>query len=509
MKSPRRYNEAKQVSTELPNKTRMTSTPPPVALFSSAEKCMQDRQFQQAIDLFGQIGPTSELYPASRARMGLCLIINSQLEDGWILLDQAKQLNPNDAKVWNCHGQAHETLQNSTDAISCFQKAVQLDPGHIASHNALATIFYNMGENRHAIGHLKAILRTQPDNALTQYKIGKIHLFDGQLKKAIKFFQKAHALNPTMGENWMLLSHALFLQGDMTAGFEVYRNRFLFMLNFETERARELSPEWQGEDLNGKSLLILWEQGLGDSIQNLRYINALQNRGAEIHLCIQPILTAFARQIDGVQKIYTKPEDLPATDFHIPFFEIPARLNDQKEDIYRTERVPYLSTQELETPQWLNTLPSARKIGLVWQGSPSHSRDASRSVPLSAFQALTHLGETTLCSLQTLNGLDQISGQDWLINLEPQIMGSENSLVALAQAVDAMDHIICCDTMVCHLAGALGKDVRLLTSTIPDWRWPLEGSKTPWYPQTTLYQQGRGENWDSVIQRVMADLRNL
>lgn len=257
-------------------------------------------------------------------------------------------------------------------------------------------------------------------------------------------------------------------QGRYEEGWELYEQRTRYQPN---PIAGSGIPEWQGQKLKGRSLLIWPEQGLGDEIQLARYVSLLRKTGDIVLACSPPLERLF-KQL-GVRLLpMVGAVKAPRTQFYIRNFSLPARLGTTLKTI---PRAPYLKAP---------SEPRRGGVGFVWRGNPEHPNDARRSLP----------------SPQILDPLRDVAE---LIDLqEPR-----GDFLDTAARIQALDLVITVDTSMAHLAGALGVPCWVMLPTPrTDWRWLTGRSDSPWYPSLTLYRQETPEDWTGVVTRMREDL---
>jgi hypothetical protein len=239
-------------------------------------------------------------------------------------------------------------------------------------------------------------------------------------------------------------------------------------------------PEWRGEPLADKSILVWVEQGLGDQIMFARFATTLADLGARVTLGCRPALAALFRTIPGVAEVISVPVGagvaVPHHDYWSRYFSLPYRLGTTLQTL---PSAPYLSV-----PPDRSTLRRAERIGLVWRTSPTGSAAARKSLPEPLAQELLALGA---------------------VSLHPEDTGAQD-FADTAAIVDRLDLVIGVDTAAAHLAGALGKPVRLLLPFDADWRWMRDRADSPWYPSMRLYRQRAPDDWREVVDRVLAEI---
>lgn len=266
-------------------------------------------------------------------------------------------------------------------------------------------------------------------------------------------------------------------------------------------------PEWKGEPLAGKTILVHAEQGLGDSIHFVRYCDSVQARGGKVvFLCQRPI-TKLLSGCSGVDEIIADGDPLPRFDVHIPLLSLPAVFQSSLGDI--PTDIPYVHPSDALVKRWLSKLDSIAgyKIGITWQGNREFAHDKFRSIPLNKFSPLAELPGVSLISLQKGDGEDQIADADFEIATFEGVDEDAGAFMDTAAIMQNLDLVVSSDTATVHLAGALGCTTWLAKSQMAEWRWyELPGGKNPWYPTMRLFTQEHLHDWDSVFTNMKNEL---
>ena len=268
------------------------------------------------------------------------------------------------------------------------------------------------------------------------------------------------------------------------------------------------SPPWRGEPLEGKTILLHAEQGLGDTIQFSRYVPMVAERGGQLFLCVQPETVSLLKDLPGVRQIAHHPNQLPACQTHCYLMDLPLAFGTRVETIPKMS--PYLNPDPDRREKWGRKLLAGTdlKVGLAWAGRPTHVSDSLRSMRLAQLGPLSEVAGVTFYSLQKGPGSEQAIappvGMKW-VNLVAEIA----DLADTAALVSHLDLIITVDSAVAHLAGAMGKPVWILTRFAPDWRWMLKREDSPWYPTARLFRQTVPGDWTAVVERIRQALNLL
>jgi hypothetical protein len=260
-----------------------------------------------------------------------------------------------------------------------------------------------------------------------------------------------------------------------------------------------------GDDLAGRTVLVHAEQGLGDTIQFVRYVPLLVARGSRVvFLCDAPSLERLLRHNLPEVQYVTRVDALPPFDAYASLVSLPWIFGTTLETI--PARVPYLEVPPDASGSFAELASGGLRVGLVWSGNPANFNDRNRSIALPLLlQYLPSLPTVRYYSLQKGPAAEQAASAPHVIDLAPQI----TDFAAAAAAIAWLDLVISVDTSVAHLAGALGADVWTLLPEPSDFRWLIGRADSPWYPTMRLFRQKRAGEWDDVLKRVTEALIRL
>jgi hypothetical protein len=296
-------------------------------------------------------------------------------------------------------------------------------------------------------------------------------------------------------------------EGDFACGWRAYEHRWATK-EFRRFRRAFTQPQWRGEDIRGSRILLYAEQGLGDTMQFVRYLPMLLARGADVILEVQPNLYRLLKNSleQPAVRVIRKGEKHPDFDWQCPLLSLPLAFGTELVTI--PSGVPYLCAEANAAALWAERMPAdTLRVGLAWGGNPKHARERQRSIPLRQLTCLTQIENTTFYSLQkgaAATALKTLSPDEIsLVDLDAE----QEDFADTAAIASNLDLIISIDTSVAHLAGAMGKPAWILLHHTPDWRWLREGSSSPWYPTSRLFRQTVPGNWNDVLDQVEAGLR--
>jgi hypothetical protein len=303
------------------------------------------------------------------------------------------------------------------------------------------------------------------------------------------------------------LSELLLLQGEFTRGWREYRFRYKLQHTLMLERHIP-KPRWEGQSIQGKTLLIHDEQGYGDTFQFLRLVEQAQARsGAHVVLEVNQEARNLARGIRGHDQLIVRGTLPPPFDFHCELMSLPAALGLQLPQL--PGRMPYLFADPTRVEKWRTRLADLPRplVGLVWAGRPTHTNDKNRSLALSDLAPLAQEGITFL-ALQKGPAAEQAAAPPpgmSLLSLSDEIEDFDDTAAILT----LIDTLVSVDSSPVHLAGALGRPAWVLLPFLNDWRWLLQREDSPWYPGMRLFRQPAPGQWHSVLQNVAVALKEL
>jgi tetratricopeptide (TPR) repeat protein/GR25 family glycosyltransferase involved in LPS biosynthesis len=429
----------------------------------------------EALDAFRRAVRCRPDYAAALARLAPALAERGRAGEAADAYRRLLRLRPDDAAAHNALGLLLARQGRPAEAAEAFRRAVDLDAGPAAHHHNLGAALAEQGRPDEALACFEQALRRQPDHA-------EAH--------------KARAM-------------AWLLQGDFARGWEEYEWRWRCA---DFSPRAYCTPPWDGGPLDGRTILLHAEQGLGDTLQFVRYAPLLRRRGAAVLVACPPPLVPLLRTCPGVTRVVAQGSPLPEFDCHAPLLSLPRLLGTTPASV--PADVPYLAADPELTARWQRELAGVRglKVGVVWQGSPGNGADRRRSFPLARLAPLVAVPGVELFSLQKGRGAEQLAeatGRFRVTDLGSRLDLSGGAFTGTAAALRALDLLVTCDTACAHLAGALGVRAWVALSYAADWRWLLGRDDSPWYPTERLFRQPALGDWDAVFARMAAELRRL
>jgi tetratricopeptide (TPR) repeat protein len=385
------------------------------------------------------------------------------------------------------------------------EHAVRCMPDGGEAKLCLAAVLHDRAEYAAAVRLYRQVLAREPCHGGALSSLGNSLRALGHVAESLAAHDRAIAAAPEEPEFRFNRATALLAAGDFARGWDEYEWRW----RYPAGRDRRLGPAWQGEAIVGRSILLHAEQGLGDTLQFVRYVPMVVARGARVILEVQPSLVRLLQSLPGVEHVIARGDALPAYDTHCPLLSLPRVFSTRLETIPAAH--PYLSADPGAVAAWDARLPvgGGLRVGLVWAGSPhrdnalSHLVDLRRSISLAELSPLGGNADVHLISLQK-DRADEPSSPSVasLIDLMPEIEDFADTAALVAN----LDLVIAVDTSVAHLAGGLGRPVWLLARYNGCWRWMHNRADSAWYPGMKIYRQQRPLDWSGVIRDVRADL---
>jgi hypothetical protein len=386
-------------------------------------------------------------------------------------------------------------------ARHCFLEVVKLRPRLAAAHHGLGLIAQRLGEASAAETHFCAAIAANRTDPAAHDAYGALLREQGRVDESKRAFDTALSIAPGHKGARFGRGFVRLLSGDLPGGWEDYE----FRPAQQDPLVPALQPRWRGEGVAGKTILLHAEQGIGDSLQFLRYAPMLAARGAKVVAAVPVSIMALARRVPGVEQVLEPSPVLPRFDWCCPLPSLPFGFGTALTTVPRD--VPYLSAPPERLAAWRARISASQgkfKVALVWAGHPGHPNDHRRSLRFDDLAPLLENSDCHFCLLQKGPSAADAAG------VSMDRLGEDLADFAdTAAAIAAVDLVISVDTAVCHLAGALGAPVWTLLPFAPDWRWLLDRTDSPWYPTMTLYRQQQPGDWAEVIARVGRDLRAL
>jgi tetratricopeptide (TPR) repeat protein len=417
--------------------------------------------------------------------------------------EAALSLQPNLVQALFGRGVVLQAMKRHSEAIDSYDKALLLRPDLAEALHNRGFALQALGRYQEAIGCYDQALSIRADYADAYNNRGRALQAIGDHAQALHSYDKALALQRDHADARLNKGLLLLLLGELEEGWALYEWRWKAS---DAPPHREfVKPLWLGEaPIAGKRLLLHAEQGLGDTIQLCRYAKVLSSVGADVILEVPRELRRLLQHIEGASEVVATGQHPPEYDLHCPLLSVPLACKTTLRNV--PNDVPYLKIDEPQLAKWSATLGATTRcrIGVAWSGSTAHRNDSNRSIALAEFSRLFSLPAEFICLQNHTRDADraELAKLSALRYFEKAIEDFSDTAALIALC----DLVICVDTAVAHLAGALAKPLWLLLPFAPDWRWMTNRDDSPWYPTARLFRQPKLADWDSVLESVEREL---
>ena len=512
------------------------------ALRLLAELCFAQGRPAEALDAYDAVLSAAPLDGESAYNRGVVLSALGRHEDALASFDAALKRRPRDIAALINRGNALHAMRRFADALACFDAALGIAPDN-------ADVLYNRGNALMALGRhgeavaafdialalrpdqpevllnrgialaalgrhdeafeaYAAVLAIDPRRAEARYNQGNALRALERDAEALASYDAALALQPQHADAHWNRAWALLALGDYERGWLEHEWRSK-SARWIAPRPRTSAPLWLGEpECAGHRLLVLSEQGTGDTVQYLRYVPLLAACGAKVMLELPRALERLCAPLRKHATLVFEDEPLPRHDLYCPIASLPLAFGTRLDTI--PAQVPYLEADSVLADRWRDTIapaPGMLRAGLVWAGNPKQGSETRRGIGLAQCLPLFQVPEVRWYSLQVGERAADLArlAPSAAINLAPGLTDFAETAAAIAN----LDLVITTDTAVAHIAGALGKPVWILLMFAADWRWLRGRDDSPWYPSARLFRQRWPGDWSGAIDRVKAGLLQL
>jgi tetratricopeptide (TPR) repeat protein len=461
-------------------------------------------------DFRGAIAPLSDAV-ARRADdalvwnvLSVCLFEADDYPQALAAADAALALRRQFAAAHNNRGNALGRLDRHGEAVEAFEAALTLEPDDPVVLVNLANVLRSLGRRPQALDRLDRALHLEA--RIPQAHVNRANLLQdlGRHEDALESYAAALALDPNSVDARWNRSLCNLLAGHFEAGWRDYEWRWRRGAP-ETAPRGLPQPLWLGQaPIEGKTILLHAEQGLGDAIQFIRYAPLVAARGARVIVEAPAPLAGLFAAVEGVSQVIVRGAPLPPVDFQTPLMSLPLALG-----VFEPlAAAPYLATPPDPMVVWRERLgPTDRlRVGLAARGSPTHGADRERSIPLAQMIAALPQGPEYHLLQKELAPDDRDAVASGGVAFWGDQIADFSDTAALAEQ---MDLVVSVDTAVAHLAGALGRPIRVLCAYDPDWRWGLTAETSPWYASVKIRRQAARGDWSAALAAVAADLAAL
>jgi tetratricopeptide (TPR) repeat protein len=416
--------------------------------------------------------------------------------------DRALTLRPRDCCTYINRGVLYRDRSQYDEALESYDRALECQPDHIDAHNARGNILLKLRRFDDALRSFDRALSIKEDFADCHNNRGTALRELGRFDEALRCYDRALAIKPLCTEASFNKSLSLLQLGELFLGWSLYENRLA------TSFFRRVYPgsRWSGnEPLKGKTLFVHWEQGFGDIIHFCRFLKLAEQRGASIIFSVQKCLHRLLQTLSPSIRLIGEDELPVHAHYHCPLMSLPLAFGIGLNDI--PTNIPYLKASPQLVRKWRDRLGVGFKVGVAWQGSSP--RDG-RSFNLANLLHVSQIAHVRLISLQKNQGVEQLTTLPQTMKVErlkETLDADGHAFCETAAIIANMDLVICCDTSVAHVAGALGRPTWVALQHVPEWRWMLDRADSPWYPTMRLFRQRTSGDWESAFSEIELTLR--
>jgi tetratricopeptide (TPR) repeat protein len=446
----------------------------------------------------------------AHANLGMALGRLGKAAGALAALREAARLEPRSPGILNALGAALGQLGDHPASLGPIQEAVRLRPDFVAALVNQGNSLRCCGHIDEALASLRRAVELKSDEVDGHHDLALVYSDLGRPAEALAEFETTLRLRPDFPMCRKNRALVRLRTGDWAHGWQEYEWRW--QCGELPERACA-QPRWDGGELAGRTILLWAEQGVGDTLQFVRFAALVKERGATVLLecpaALHPLLTSCG----GIDRLVAAgAAEVPVFDYHVPLMSLPGILGTTTDSI--PAAIPYLSAEPTLIERWHRELAPVAgfRIGVCWQGNPKFAADRLRSFPLHHLAPIAGLPGVRLVSLQTGPAVQQIAelcGRIEVVDLGKRLTQTPGAFLDSAAVIHNLDLVIACDTAIAHLAGALGKPVWLALPYAADWRWLMNRSDTPWYPTMRLFRQTKPREWESVFSRMATELASL
>ncbi len=463
------------------------------------------KDVEGALKIFSQVADRHPDSAPAHLNLGIAYQAKREYDKAEVHFRRALELQPEHVDAMNGLGAALTRQGQAPEAEALLRQARDLRPNQASVRSNLAVAMMEQGQFAEAESECLQAIELDADNGAAAANLGTLYIRMGRLQDGLKALENVLRTQPDLADARWNRALALLALGRYDEGWLEYEWRWTRGIPKPRSIPR---PRWDGRSLDGKKVLVHAEQGVGDTIQFLRFAQTIAAQGAEILLACQPKLLPLLGLQPYLHQVVEYKNQLPPFDLHTPLLSMPGILGTTVDTIPTS--IPYLTVDSQLEAAWKTRLQQidGLKVGIVWQGNPQFATDALRSIPLRYFAPLGKLSQVRLISLQAQHGTEQIEELAGELDLMtfPDLDTESGAFMDTAAILKSLDLVICSDTSIAHLAGAIGTPVWLAVSHAPDWRWLVDRSDSPWYPTMRIFRQQTPGDWQAVFTEIRGAL---
>lgn len=466
----------------------------------------QRKHSATAVELFEQVLAIDPDHAVALNHCGNALLDLRRHADALAHYDRALTIAPGYAEAHYNRGNALLDLERHADALESYDRALAIEPRYVEAHYNRGSALRHLARHEDALESYDRTLAIEPDHADALCNRGNALLALNRHVEALQSYDRALTIAPDYADVHMNRALTWLTLGDFERGWPEHEWRWKYA---GLSLPPMPKPRWSSEPLSGRTILLRWEQGLGDTIHFARYARILQRQGARVVVSCQPPLLRLLQRCEGIDALVAHGDPLPDHDFWTPLMSVAGHLPTDHASI--PGECGYLTADPALVARWkarLAAYPGFR-IAIAWQGNPGHRGDRQRSIPLERFGQLANVPGVRLISVQTGPGVEQLADatRSFEVIRFADLDTTSGPFMDTAAIMQTVDLTVGCDSSAVHLAGALGTPVWLARMFSADWRWLVDRNDSPWYPSMRLFRQRSPNDWDELFGRMARALR--
>ena len=450
-------------------------------------------------------------YVAGYLSLGLVYEQSKKLDKAIDCYKAAIKIDPKEIKAYLSLAALYKQDQNYEDAIKVYQQGMINNPSNHFILSNLGNLFYLQHKYEDAIISHQRAIKAKPDSHVVHFNFANTLLNAGKYSEAIEMYRKTIELNPRFSRSKINLGTTLLSMSNFEEGFKEYFHRIYEDKNFKSVLHKK-NLLWNGQNIENKKILIVAEEGLGNTLQFSRYLETLSQLKCKIIFQCQEELHHLFEDMDFIDQLVSIESDYDDYDYWAPLQNL---INILTPDL--NSNCPFPSALKINDNKLLEweTLIAVNdnvKIGLNWQGSASNPRVANNSVSLNKFKNIINNPLATFISLQkgpAVSDIEKFKFEENIINYDLLMDAGSKKFLDTAAIIKYLDLVITTDTSIAHLAGTLGTQTWLLLPKVSDWRWLNSKDETIWYDNFRIYRQKVQGDWSDVFSRVEKDSLEL
>ena len=477
----------------------------PEALLNLGNLYHDEGSFVQAAACFRRALALRPGYVKAWCNLGNALQMLGQMRGATACYERALAIDPKTAAAHHNMGNAWMGLRDYPRAEECFRRTLKMESGQARHYNSLGNALFNQRRDEEAARSYRRAIELEPGYGVAHTNLGNVLLRLGDGGGMIRHYERAVELDPTSAGGHYNLGLARLRQGRFEEGWLEHEWRWDFR-ELHLRRRRFAQPQWKGEALHGETILLHAEQGLGDTLQFVRYAPLVAERGGRVVLEVQPPLSRLVKNLPGISQTIAFGDPLPEFAWHCPLMSLPLAFGTSVETI--PGQSPYVHADDAEVKaarhRWKG---DGLRVGIAWAGNPQQRSDDQRSMPLRALLPLAEVEGISWFSLQKGPAVEQMRG---LAAQFPLVDASSvcRDLAETAGLIATLDLVISVDTSIAHLAGAMGARLWVALPRLADWRWMDVGEDSRWYPAARLFRQKISGDWRAPVAQMLDELHS-